>query len=352
MPHTPAAACAIEPFVFKTYHVDNFYRVDHADQQVIQFSCLTNFHLVAGDLRWTCQHNGTWSGTEPLCAVDFLKDKWTLSGFIITVSFFLPMLWLGTDFYRFVQKRTRVRKTRYRFGPICDIRKNEMLLGENHRIFRKVSTTYRASSIAYAMEMDYMRSAHCSDIEEFFKKLNVNFFGQNRNLLLPSTNLANWASLIGERNETAHGAHTVSFILYLEVSSRFPLRFSSEVFDRRHDACAAKPLYYSSMDLNKIVHNLLTDLVTRDSERMSSQKVCSLLYVMILLSLFHSAQTQNIFCFFLSLLANSLDCRLLGDAVCIVLAIVFDLLQCRFLHENIPTLQQSDGGFLVSSFHK
>ncbi|KAK3791707.1 hypothetical protein RRG08_012619 [Elysia crispata] len=301
MPHTPAVACAIEPFVFKTYHVDNFYQVDHADQQVIQFSCLTNFHLVAGDLRWTCQHNGTWTGTEPLCAVDFLKDKWTLSGFIITVSLFLPMLWLGTDFYRFVKKRTRVRNTRYRYGPICDIRKNEMLLGENHRIFRKVSTTYRASSIAYAMEMDYMRSGHCSDVEEFFK---VSRSRSKTSIPSPSP---------GVNQET-------------QRKFFWPKQKSSPA--------------------------LLSDLVTRDSERMSSQKVCSLLFVMILLSLFHSAQTQNIFCFFLSLLANSLDCRLLGDVVCIVLAIVFDLLQCRFLHENIPTLQQGDGGFLVSSLHK
>ncbi|KAK3791708.1 hypothetical protein RRG08_012619 [Elysia crispata] len=342
MPHTPAVACAIEPFVFKTYHVDNFYQVDHADQQVIQFSCLTNFHLVAGDLRWTCQHNGTWTGTEPLCAVDFLKDKWTLSGFIITVSLFLPMLWLGTDFYRFVKKRTRVRNTRYRYGPICDIRKNEMLLGENHRIFRKVSTTYRASSIAYAMEMDYMRSGHCSDVEEFFK---VSRSRSKTSIPSPSPGVNQetqrkfyqpvWpvGRALLEKEMKRPREHT----LFLSFCTwRFPREFTK----------------HRSSGRGRETKQLLSDLVTRDSERMSSQKVCSLLFVMILLSLFHSAQTQNIFCFFLSLLANSLDCRLLGDVVCIVLAIVFDLLQCRFLHENIPTLQQGDGGFLVSSLHK
>ncbi|RUS74480.1 hypothetical protein EGW08_017755, partial [Elysia chlorotica] len=166
--------CKFVPLVKRKYHTENFYMVDYADKTTIQFSCLTNFHLVSGDLRWTCLENGKWSGSEPLCAVDYLKDKWTLSGIIVLVSFFIPMLWLCTDFYCFVKKRTRVRNTRYTIGPLSDMRKNEKLLGQIHATKRIMSYNFETGSISWTMlsstEDDQAEQRQHNEYEEFFRR--------------------------------------------------------------------------------------------------------------------------------------------------------------------------------------
>ncbi|GFS00851.1 hypothetical protein ElyMa_001081600 [Elysia marginata] len=71
--HVPKFQCRIEPLVYRTYHPKNFYHVEYFNNSTILFSCLTNYHLVSGNLRWDCLRNESWSGTEPLCEVDYLK---------------------------------------------------------------------------------------------------------------------------------------------------------------------------------------------------------------------------------------------------------------------------------------
>lgn len=88
----------------------HYYTVAMPSRTVLQFSCLTNFHRVSGDMEMTCLPNGTWVGSEPKCAVDFLKDKFSLSLIIITWSFILPVIWLGLDFYFWTKKRRYLRR--------------------------------------------------------------------------------------------------------------------------------------------------------------------------------------------------------------------------------------------------
>lgn len=136
----PNNKCSLDPFVYRHWHIHKFYHVVFANNSTIQFSCLTNYHVVSGNLRWNCLSNGSWSGTEPMCEVDFMKDKLTLSVIICVISFILPMAWLGTDFYKFVKKRQRVRNTK--FCPMTEMRKNEIVLGTQHHIARKMSASF------------------------------------------------------------------------------------------------------------------------------------------------------------------------------------------------------------------
>ncbi|RUS74479.1 hypothetical protein EGW08_017754 [Elysia chlorotica] len=82
--------------------------------------------------------------------------------------------------------------------------------------------------------------------------------------------------------------------------------------------------------------------------RMPAPKAHILLCLLVLVSSFQSAQTQNIFCLLLNLLASTFDCSFLGDIGCIVLAVIFDVFQCRFAQENTPLLQHINAMHLLS----
>ncbi|KAK3803321.1 hypothetical protein RRG08_021519 [Elysia crispata] len=72
------------------------------------FKCLTNYHVVEGDLELRCENN-VFVGVEPRCEVDYYMEKQRLSAMIVLISLLLPATWLLVDFFRFMRLRKRRR---------------------------------------------------------------------------------------------------------------------------------------------------------------------------------------------------------------------------------------------------
>ncbi|CAL1528331.1 unnamed protein product [Lymnaea stagnalis] len=85
-----------------------YYAVTIIDDEEAKFECLNNFHWVSGSRVSYCE-NGSWSGEEPLCEVDYFKERYRLSGFIIVFCLFVSFLFLGNDFSRYIKNRREVR---------------------------------------------------------------------------------------------------------------------------------------------------------------------------------------------------------------------------------------------------
>ncbi|KAK3792033.1 hypothetical protein RRG08_055300 [Elysia crispata] len=150
----------------------HFYKARLSSRALVEFSCLTNFHHVSGDMEMTCLPNGTWVGQEPKCEVDFLKDKLSLSLIIITVSFLLPMLWLGADFYFWIKKRTKIRKVS--MMPWSDVRKLGKFDGRENRRPHRVMYPCDGTSVDRLRESMLLNP----DVEEYFQN-----YTSSRNLL-------------------------------------------------------------------------------------------------------------------------------------------------------------------------
>ncbi|GFN79243.1 hypothetical protein PoB_000574900 [Plakobranchus ocellatus] len=99
--------CRVDIFLQPDKLWRHFYTVDVYNSRAVKFSCLHNYHLSSGDLTLTCLPNGSWSGMEPVCEVDYYKEKLRLSSAIILGSLLVPIFLLGLDFARFLRERAK-----------------------------------------------------------------------------------------------------------------------------------------------------------------------------------------------------------------------------------------------------
>ncbi|XP_055860879.1 uncharacterized protein LOC106058378 isoform X2 [Biomphalaria glabrata] len=124
--NVPTFACPRE--IFKN-RLTKFYTIKTQNETHVQFDCLLNFHLKSGSYLSRCV-NGTWSGEEPICEVDYYKDRIRLSSMIIILCLFVSLLFLGSDFCMFMKKRLEIRQEHAR---VRAFQINRMLQYDNLR---------------------------------------------------------------------------------------------------------------------------------------------------------------------------------------------------------------------------
>ncbi|KAH9492421.1 hypothetical protein Btru_051068 [Bulinus truncatus] len=122
----PGFVCPRE--IFKN-RLTKFYTIKMFNETHVKFDCLLNFHLKSGSYISSCI-NGTWTGEEPMCEVDYYKDRFILSSMIIFVCCLVCVIFLGSDFCLFMKKRLEIRQENAR---VRAFQINRMLKYDNMR---------------------------------------------------------------------------------------------------------------------------------------------------------------------------------------------------------------------------
>ncbi|KAH9502974.1 hypothetical protein Btru_072509 [Bulinus truncatus] len=99
--------------IFLKSHYKN-YEVNVINSSTVEIKCLHNFHLLSGDTYSHCLPNGQWIGQEPVCEVDYYKERFRLSSFIIFVTAAIVIFFLSIDFSCFLQRRCLSRQSQRR----------------------------------------------------------------------------------------------------------------------------------------------------------------------------------------------------------------------------------------------
>ncbi|XP_059149624.1 uncharacterized protein LOC131936588 [Physella acuta] len=86
-----------------------------------QYTCRSGYRLHSGDMERSCDANGTWSGSQPICVVDSVLPKAYLVVLIVgaTVAVFLACI--PYDFYRFRKRKKKVRDHQERLSLVTRI---------------------------------------------------------------------------------------------------------------------------------------------------------------------------------------------------------------------------------------
>ncbi|KAI8739999.1 hypothetical protein BgiBS90_035295 [Biomphalaria glabrata] len=86
-----------------------------------QYTCRAGYRIESGDLQRSCDANGTWSGSPPVCVVDSVMPKAYLVILIVgaTVAVFLACI--PYDFYRFRKRKKKVRDHQERLSLVTRI---------------------------------------------------------------------------------------------------------------------------------------------------------------------------------------------------------------------------------------
>ncbi|XP_055865234.1 uncharacterized protein LOC129922584 isoform X1 [Biomphalaria glabrata] len=89
-----------------------YYEVTVLNQSTVELRCFLNFHQLSGNNFRHCLPNGRWSGEEPVCEVDYYKERFRLSLFITLVTMFIVICFLMVDFSRHLYRRVRVKENK------------------------------------------------------------------------------------------------------------------------------------------------------------------------------------------------------------------------------------------------
>ncbi|XP_055865237.1 uncharacterized protein LOC129922584 isoform X2 [Biomphalaria glabrata] len=108
-----------------------YYEVTVLNQSTVELRCFLNFHQLSGNNFRHCLPNGRWSGEEPVCEVDYYKERFRLSLFITLVTMFIVICFLMVDFSRHLYRR-RLANYSVAVRDLC-------MLDERLEIFKSVS---------------------------------------------------------------------------------------------------------------------------------------------------------------------------------------------------------------------
>ncbi|KAK3803318.1 hypothetical protein RRG08_021516 [Elysia crispata] len=137
------------------------------------FKCLTNYHVVEGDLELRCENN-VFVGVEPRCEVDYYMEKKRLSAMIILVSLLLPGIWLLLDFGRFVKLRKRQRyvafKPKFNRSRVHMAKIGFDELGIIHDVMKYIRTTKGVQDDNYSIGRKALRKSFGESEDIFVNK--------------------------------------------------------------------------------------------------------------------------------------------------------------------------------------
>ncbi|XP_059140407.1 uncharacterized protein LOC131928400 [Physella acuta] len=127
------------PLDFFSLRLKNYYEILVINETSVEMRCLKNYHHVTGSRFTSCMENGSWSGMEMICEVDYFKERHRLSIFIVFLSLMSSFVFLGSDFFFFMKKKLELKVEKRRLASFN--RRRTMELGYHTRTTKKKDTS-------------------------------------------------------------------------------------------------------------------------------------------------------------------------------------------------------------------